>query len=144
MNVLQHVFQIALISFHVVVFFSSASTFADEVEGNVILALEPQQGRVVVKTATEALQVLQVGDVFPGSLVTIKQVLADRVVAEEIIDSDNPVVQQLWIYKSENPNQSSRVERFLLESPEKKGIAVPNQISQDIYFPAPNLRSEDQ
>ena len=99
------------------------------VEDNAILALEPQQGTVVVKTAAGTLEVISVGDAFPDSEVIVKQVLADKVVAEEMIGEDDPVIQTLWVYKAKNPDAGSRVERMLLHLPEY-GTLVPVRIDQ--------------
>jgi len=88
------------------------------VEDNAILALEPQEGMVVVKTAAGKLEVLTIGDPFPDSGVIVRQVLADKVIAEEVIGADNKITQQVWIYKADNANAASRVERLLLSLPE--------------------------
>lgn len=99
------------------------------VEDNAILALEPQQGMVVVKTAAGTLEVIGVGDAFPDSEVIVKQVLADKVVAEEVIGEDDPVTQTVWVHKADNPDAGSRVERLLLHLPEY-GTLAPVGIDQ--------------
>lgn len=99
------------------------------VEDNAVLALEPQQGTVVVKTAAGKLEVIRVGDVFPDSEVIVKQVLADKVIAEEVVGEDAPVTQTVWVYKAENPAAGSRVERMLHQIPEY-GVLAPVSIDK--------------
>ena len=94
------------------------------VEDNTILALEPLQGMVVVKTAAGTLEVITIGDAFPDSDVVVKQVLADKVIAEEVIGEDVKTRQQVWIYKAKNADAGSRVERLLLSLPDD-GVLVP-------------------
>lgn len=96
-------------------------------EDNAILALEPQQGTVVVKTAAGTLEVIRVGDAFPDSEVIVRQVLADKVVAEEVVGEDTPVTQTVWVYKAKNPAAGSRVERLLHQIPEY-GVLAPVRI----------------
>jgi hypothetical protein len=93
------------------------------VEDNAILALEPQEGLIVVKTAAGKLEMLTIGDAFPDSEVIVKQVFADKVVAEEVIGGDNKTTQQVWIYKAENADAGSRVERLLLRLPDNGTLA---------------------
>ncbi len=93
------------------------------VEDNAVLALEPQQGTVVVKTAAGSLEVIGVGDAFPDSEVIVKQVLIDKVIAEEVVGEDNPVTQTVWVYKAENPTAGSRVERLLHQIPDYGSLA---------------------
>jgi hypothetical protein len=94
-----------------------------QVEDNAILALEPEQGLIVVKTAAGTLEVLAEGDTFPGSDVVVKQVLADKVIAEEVVGGANPTTRQIWIYRAENAGAGSRVERLLLNLPQDKVLA---------------------
>jgi hypothetical protein len=94
------------------------------VEDNTILALEPEEGMVVVKTAAGTLEVITIGDAFPGSDVIVKQVLADKVIAEEVINADVRTRQQVWVYKAKNADAGSRVERLLLSLPDD-GVLVP-------------------
>jgi hypothetical protein len=92
-------------------------------EDNAVLALEPQQGMVVVKTAAGTLEVIRVGDAFPDSEVVVRQVLADKVVAEEVVGEDTPLTQTVWVYKAKNPAAGSRVERLLHQIPEYGTLA---------------------
>ena len=95
------------------------------VEDNRILALEPLEGMVVVETAAGKLEVISIGDVFPDSDVVVVQVLADKVVAQEVVGGDKKITQQVWVYKAENADAGSRVERLLLNLPHN-GTLVPN------------------
>jgi hypothetical protein len=98
------------------------------VEDNTILALEPLEGLVVVQTAAGELEVIAIGDAFPDSEVIVKQVLADKVLAEEVIGGDKKITRQVWIYKAEKEDAGSRVERLLLSVPQN-GILVPDTIN---------------
>ncbi len=104
------------------------------VEDNTILALEPQEGLVVVKTAAGSLEVITIGDAFPDSEVIVRQVLADKVIAEEVIGGDKKVTQQVWIYKAEKVDAGSRVERLLLSVPQN-GTLVPSTINLQSMVP---------
>lgn len=104
------------------------------VEDNAILALEPQEGMVVVKTAAGNLEVITIGDAFPDSEVIVKQVLADKVLAEEVIGGDKKITQQVWIYKADKADTGSRVERLLLSVPQN-GTLVPNAINLQSMVP---------
>lgn len=97
------------------------------VEDNTILALDPLEGMVVVKTAAGELEVIAIGDAFPDSEVVVIQVLADKVVGEEVVGGDKKVTQQVWVYKAENAVAGSRVERLLLSLPHN-GTLVPNTL----------------
>jgi hypothetical protein len=97
------------------------------VEDNTILALDPLEGMVVVKTGAGELEVIAIGDAFPDSEVVVIQVLADKVVAEEVVGGDKKVTQQVWVYKAENAASGSRVERLLLSLPHN-GTLVPNTL----------------
>jgi hypothetical protein len=104
------------------------------VEDNTILALEPLEGMVVVKTAAGELEVIAIGDAFPDSEVVVIQVLADKVVAEEVVGGDKKTTQQVWVYKAENATSGSRVERLLLSLPHN-GTLVPNTINTHSMMP---------
>jgi hypothetical protein len=97
------------------------------VEDNTILALEPLEGMVVVKTAAGELEVIAIGDAFPDSEVVVTQVLADKVVAQEVVGGDKKTTQQVWVYKAENAASGLRVERLLLSLP-YHGTLVPNTL----------------
>jgi hypothetical protein len=82
---------------------------------------------VVVKTAAGELEVIAIGDAFPDSEVVVTQVLADKVVAQEVVGGDKKTTQQVWVYKAENAASGSRVERLLLSLPHH-GTLVPNTL----------------
>jgi hypothetical protein len=87
------------------------------VEDNRVLALDPIAGRVVVKTPDGSLEVIGVGEAFPGSRVVVVQVLTDKVIGEEVVGEETRVRQQVWVYKANPGDSVSRVERLLLEVP---------------------------
>jgi hypothetical protein len=105
------------------------------VEDNTILALEPLEGIVVVQTAAGELEMIGIGDTFPDSDVVVIQVLADKVVAQEVVGENKKVTQQVWVYKAENATSGSRVERLLLSLP-YNGTLVPN--TQDTHSMTPD------
>lgn len=111
------------------------------VEDNTILALEPLEGLVVVKTGAGKLEVIAIGDAFPDSDVVVIQVLADKVVAQEVVGGDKKITQQVWVYKVENGNSGSRVERLLLSLP-NNGTLVPKTL--DTYSLEPESQGAAQ
>ena len=94
-----------------------------EIEDNVVLSLDPGAGLAVVRTAAGGLEVVGVGEAFPGSRAIVLQVLADRVIAEEVVGDEKPRRQQLWIYRADAGERGSRVERLLLEVPQASRLA---------------------
>ena len=111
------------------------------VEDNAILILEPLEGLVVLKTGTGELEVIAIGDAFPDSEVVVIQVLADKVVAQEVVGGDKKITQQVWVYKAENANSGSRVERLLLSLP-NNGTLVPKTL--DTYSLEPESQGAAQ
>ena len=101
------------------------------VEDNTVLALDPREGIIVVETAAGTMEVITIGDAFPDSEVVVVQVLADKVVAEEVVGGDKKVRQQVWVYKAENAASGSRVERLLLSLPQDATL-VPNTINTHV------------
>jgi len=87
-------------------------------EDNSVLALEPLRGMAVVKNAAGKLEVIRTGDRFPGSEAVVRQVLADKLVAEEVVGEDPKVRQQVWIFRAQDADTGSRVERRLLDQPQ--------------------------
>ena len=77
------------------------------------------------------MEVITIGDAFPDSEVVVVQVLADKVVAEEVVGGDKKVRQQVWVYKAENAASGSRVERLLLSLPQDATL-VPNTINTHV------------
>ena len=113
------------------------------VEDNVVLALDPREGLAVVQTVSGDLQVIGVGDVFPGSEVIVTQVLPDKVVAQEIVGGDRQVTQQVWIYKARNAETKSRVERLLLTVP-RQDSQTPAYIDQRVIRISPDSAGAGQ
>jgi len=101
------------------------------VEENLVLALDPATGSVVVRTPDGSLEVIGIGEAFPGSRVIVTQVLFDKVIAEEVVGEEKPVRQQVWVYKAKAGDSASRVDRLLLEVPESDVLQTDR--SQLIY-----------
>lgn len=98
---------------HALLFLLLAGSLQAAVEDNAVIALDSADGRVVVRDPAGELQVLRIGDAFPDSAVIIKQVLPDRVIAEEVIGDETRVRQMLWVYKADATDSTSRVVRLL-------------------------------
>jgi hypothetical protein len=105
------------------IFFGLAQPARAEIEDNAVLSLDPGAGLAVVRTAAGDLEVVSVGEAFPGSRAIVLQVLADRVIAEEVVGDENPRRQRLWIYRADSGDRGSRVERLLLEVPQASRLA---------------------
>ncbi len=89
-----------------------AGSLQAAVEDNAVISLDSVDGRVVVRDPAGELQVLRIGDAFPDSAVIIKQVLPDRVIAEEVIGDETRVRQMVWIYQVDEIDATSRVVRL--------------------------------
>ena len=107
-----------------------AGSLQAAVEDNAVISLDSVDGRVVVRNHAGELQVLRIGDAFPDSAVIIKQVLRDRVIAEEITGDETRVRQMIWIYKADEINATSRVVR-LLESLPPEQSAQPDRLTRE-------------
>jgi hypothetical protein len=112
------------------IFLLLAGSLQAAVEDNAVISLDPVDGRVVVRDHTGELQVLRIGDAFPDSAVIIKQILHDRVIAEEITGDETRVRQMVWVYKADAINATSRVVR-LLESLPPEQSAQPDRLTRE-------------
>jgi hypothetical protein len=62
-----------------------------------ILALGALDGRAVIKTPDNKMHVLKLGDVIPGTQATVSQILADKLVVEDVVETG--LQQTVWITK---------------------------------------------
>lgn len=83
-----------------------------------VMASGPLDGRAVVKSADGKMTVLKVGDKLPGTEATLIQVLADKLVVEEMVGKPGkPKVQQTaWLLKGGKSAPGS-VQRFDSQGP---------------------------
>jgi acetyl-CoA carboxylase carboxyltransferase component len=107
-----------------------AGSLQAAVEDNAVISLDSVDGRVVVRDHAGELQVLRIGDAFPDSTVIIKQVLHDRVIAEEITGDETRVRQMVWVYKADEVDATSRVVR-LLESLPPEQSTQPDRLTRE-------------
>ncbi len=89
-----------------------------------VMALGPVDGRAVIKTADGKMQVLKVGDKVQGTKAIVKQVLTDRLVVTDLVDSKPPIEQDVWIYKPSKPGEKSRIQRLDRNGPSKQAMKV--------------------
>ena len=108
-----------------------AGSLQAAVEDNAVISLDSVDGRVVVRDSAGKLQVLRIGDAFPDSAVIIKQVLPDRVVAEEVTGNETRVRQMLWVYQADEIDATSRVVR-LLETLPPAHSAQPDRLTREV------------
>jgi hypothetical protein len=85
---------------------------AAELEDFSVLILGPMDGRVVLKLPGGKMQVVSNGQILPGTRATVKQILNDRLVVEDVQDGDPPSVQTVWLYKAASPREKSRIKRL--------------------------------
>ena len=107
-----------------------AGSLQAAVEDNAVISLDSVDGRVVVRDHAGELQVLRIGDAFPDSAVIIKQILHDRVIAEEITGDETRIRQMVWVYKADEIDATSRVVR-LLESLPPEQSAQPDRLTRE-------------
>ena len=96
---------------------SLGSTASAALEENLVIALDPAAGKAVVQTPDGNLEVIAIGDTFPGSSVIVTGILKDRVVCEEIVDGEKSVRREVWVYRANAGDSVSRVERLFHEAP---------------------------
>jgi hypothetical protein len=80
-------------------------------ENITLLALSQYDGRVVLGFPDRKMVVLKVGDKVPRSQATVKQVLSDKIILQEVV-SGNEAKQVVWMHKGQG-GAPGRVERLL-------------------------------
>ena len=77
-----------------------------------VLRLAPVDGRAVIRALSGELKVVRIGDLLPGTRVTLRQVLEDRLVLEDVSEETGER-RTAWLYRVEKPGKKSRL--LLLE-----------------------------
>ncbi|MCU7866497.1 MAG: hypothetical protein KZQ92_21300 [Candidatus Thiodiazotropha sp. (ex Lucinoma borealis)] len=95
----------------------SSQTTATELEEFSVLILGPMDGKAVLKLPDGKMQVVGNGQTLPGTQATVKQILNDRLVVEDVQAGDPPSVQTVWLYKAASPSEKSRVKRLVKKLP---------------------------
>ncbi|MCG7963062.1 MAG: hypothetical protein N0E54_10220 [Candidatus Thiodiazotropha taylori] len=90
----------------------SGHATAAELEDFSVLILGPMDGKAVLRLPDGKMQVVGNGQSLPGTQATVKQILKDRLVVEDLQAGDPPSVQTVWIYKAASPSEKSRVKRL--------------------------------
>lgn len=93
------------------------STVSADLSSLKVIALGAMDGRAVVISDDGKMHVLGVGDAVPGSQARVKQVLIDRLVVEEPLNTTPSQTETVWIYKSEGGK--SRIQRLNQASSEQ-------------------------
>ena len=92
-----------------------------------VIALGPMDGRAVVQSVDGRMQVLKVGDALAGSNARLMQVLADRIVLEDVVDRDgrDPTRELVWVFKADDRGHS-RQTRLSPTAPDPRPVRAPN------------------
>lgn len=86
---------------------------AEEVLSDIdVLSLAAVDGRAVIRTPSGERKLVRVGERLPGTRATLRQVLEDRLVLEELSEETGER-RTAWLYKVETPGKKSRL--ILLE-----------------------------
>ncbi len=93
---------------------------ATELEEFTVLILGPMDGKAVLKLPDGKMQVVGNGQTLPGTQASVKQILNDRLVVEDVQEGDPPSVQTVWLYKAASPSEKSRVKRLVKKLPPQK------------------------
>lgn len=82
--------------------FNLSVCMAESLEAYAVMVLSPADGRAVVKSADGKMQVVQAGDRLEGSKAVVVQVLADKLVLELALMSDEHPGRKdmIWLYKA--------------------------------------------
>jgi hypothetical protein len=112
--------------------FSSLTTAA-ELEEFSVLVLGPMDGKAVLKLPDGKMQVVGNGQTLPGTRATVKQILSDRLVVEDVQQGDPPSVQTVWLYKAASPSEKSRVQRLQKIHPPQTTptLSIATELKQD-------------
>lgn len=111
----------------------SSLTVATELEEFSVLILGPMDGKAVLKLPDGKMQVVGNGDTLPSTQATVKQILNDRLVVEDVQQGDPPSVQTVWLYKAASPSEKSRVKRLQKTHPPHtmRTLNVVTELKQD-------------
>lgn len=98
-----------------------------------VLILGPLDGRAVIKLPDGKMQVVGTGQTLPGTQATVKQILSDRLVVEDLLEGDPPAAQTVWLYKAANPGEKSRVQRLHKTPPAQSlpDLKIGKKLKQD-------------
>jgi hypothetical protein len=99
--------------------FATSSEAGGELERLAVVALAPMDGRAVIKLPGGEMQVVQPGDQLLGDVITVVQVLTDKLVVEERLNpSGTSALKRLaWVYQAPVSGGYSRVVRLQQEAP---------------------------
>jgi hypothetical protein len=110
-----------------------------ELEAYTLLSVAPVDGKAVVQLSGGQLQILSVDDVVPGTHATVQQVLPDRLVLFESVQSDEAEQagerRTVWWFKAKAPGQKSRVQVLSRTAPDEPDVLAPNTAVEDSRSP---------
>jgi hypothetical protein len=105
-----------------------------------LLALSQYDGRAVLGFPDRQMAVVKVGDKVPRSTAVVKQVLADKIILDEIVPGSE-ARQVVWMHKGQG-GAPGRIERLMAtvapsQSLQAPRIAVLNLPEATVAAPAP-------
>lgn len=117
----------------------AAPSGGHELEAYTLLSVAPVDGKAVVQLSGGQLQVVSVNDVVPRTQITVQQVLPDRLVLFESVQSDEAEQagkqRTVWWFKAEAPGQQSRVQVLSETAPDQPELLEPNSAVEDSRAP---------
>lgn len=84
---------------------------AEPLENLALLALSPVDGQAVLQLPNHKMQVLKVGESIDGTRITLRQVLNDKAIFQEVVhQNQQDRIETVWLHKAQNG--ASRIERI--------------------------------
>lgn len=93
-------------------------SYATEFEGIEVISLATVEGSAILKFPDNKMTVVHVGDKLPGTEVTVRQILSDRLVVEDLVDDTPPRSEIVWVYKSPAGSES-KIRRLDSQGPKE-------------------------
>jgi type II secretory pathway component PulC len=129
MSTLKNIALAVLVSMPLASFAAAETTRLEDLS---VMALGAVDGRAVVKTTDNKMQVVKVGETIPGTQAVLTQVLNDKLVVEDTLVGDDKKTrkQTAWVFKAPNGDKS-RVQRLETEAPKPQVLTTPGNVQQE-------------
>ena len=115
-----------------------APAVTDSLDSLSIMALGALDGRAVIKTPDNKMQVLKLGDVIPGTQATVSQILADKLIVDDVVETG--LHQTVWITKG-GADGKVIVQRMSMEAAAPQVSTRPNLVFKAVE---PDSKNKDK
>ena len=103
-----------------------------------LLAISPESSRAVVWIPGQGDALVEVGEMLPGSKVTLAAVLAEKLVVEQVVEEDGRrILMRAWVERSGGKRGEVRVRWLRHESTRNRAEAQPISAADAIELALP-------